>query len=88
MDTSLDFHSPPDTLSHTFFLPLPCLLSLPLASALLPVHEYMNEIKTADTRVHARMHTPVSPFSSHKHFIDSISRQVRQSADFLNFRRS
>lgn len=39
------------------------------------------------TRTHAHIRTPISPVSSHKHFIDSISSQVRQSADFLNFRR-
>lgn len=39
-------------------------------------------------RARTRAYTlPVSPFSSHKHFIDSSSSQVRQSADFLNFRR-
>lgn len=63
------FLSPPRTLSHTFCLSFPCLLSLSLASALLPADEYMNEIKTerhthADTisRFFSSTHTRTSTF--------------------------
>lgn len=53
--------------SHTFCLSLSPLLSLSLASALLPAGEYMNEIKTLR---HAHRYTLSHTTQGHKHFIN------------------
>ena len=80
VDGSVPGFLPP---SHTFCLSLSPLLSLSLASALLPADEYMNEIKTLRQ---AHRYTLSHTTQGHKHFINFHFSECEHLLTFSTWR--